>query len=576
MLPDLPACACFVGGGAWPLPAVAGNLISTARKSVNAQTSCLKQRGQPYWQIQLQLDDPNLAHFLAHWAPGIPNSFRAQAWCTETVAFWHREAQVPYPGGYFSFFWPSSYVQNTKELRVWYQNEEALRTNLFLNTRGRWINGSQLDYANFQPGVNGPCPGAFQAWESYDTTAGAWTDSCYHSQVVDSVVVWRQGSMTGPINSIDVHVVEGNAGGGTFTDINGVVNVSRGKVKNDKWYRNVIQYTRLGSTVVGCGNTVKKIRGWGIDLHQDGSTYCDPGRMTTVVTPYIVAYPAPISEPDPDVQLTGTFLLFYQASGGGTPAISTNASSSQTGGTYPTTTAPWTIPAGPLGVEPAYIQVDLKADYPLPVRGVTVDWEGGFAPAQYQVWWGAQGGSIHTTTTTPTTGLTPPSGVPPMPAYTALAPDSTYTVRYLRLVFSNSVLTRQFKIAGLHFRYQLGREEDNGDVFQDATPPVDVGEGGDGGAALLRLHPGVPNPFRGSTLIRYQLGGVAEASLAISDAAGRRVRTWHGLRGAGAPGAQVLRWDGRDASGRAVPAGVYVCELSQGASAVRQKLVLLR
>jgi hypothetical protein len=167
-----------------------------------------------------------------------------------------------------------------------------------------------------------------------------------------------------------------------------------------------------------------------------------------------------------------------------------------------------------------------------------------------------------------------------MPVYTPFAPDSSYTVRYLRLVFSNSVLTRQFKITGLHYLFNFGKVEDGGDVFQDVPGPVGVGDGGTGGGALLLLHPGVPNPFQGSTLIRYESEDASEATLTIFDAAGREVRAWNGLRGGGGlgdgPGGRTLHWDGRDASGRAVPAGVYVCELRSGAHTARQKLMRLR
>jgi hypothetical protein len=63
-----------------------------------------------------------------------------------------------------------------------------------------------------------------------------------------------------------------------------------------------------------------------------------------------------------------------------------------------------------------------------------------------------------------------------------------------------------------------------------------------------------PNPF--SSSVRIAAGGASAAAspatLVIYDASGRRVRTIRGDLGAG------IEWDGRDADGRAVPAGVYL------------------
>jgi len=168
-LPDVPSCACYAGGGQWPLAEVPGDVVATARGLVGAATSCLVHRGQPYWQVQLQIDSPDLSEFVALVAPGIANVFPPQAWCTEAVALWHREAQVPYPEGYQSFLWPTTFVQNVNTLRTWYEAEDWWRTYFGGNTRGRWINGGELDYAHFIPGVNGPCPGAYQALDSDPT-----------------------------------------------------------------------------------------------------------------------------------------------------------------------------------------------------------------------------------------------------------------------------------------------------------------------------------------------------------------------------------------------------------------------
>jgi photosystem II stability/assembly factor-like uncharacterized protein len=68
-----------------------------------------------------------------------------------------------------------------------------------------------------------------------------------------------------------------------------------------------------------------------------------------------------------------------------------------------------------------------------------------------------------------------------------------------------------------------------------------------------------PNPFDDSAAIRFSLSRAGEARVAVFDAAGRRVRTLR--EGLAAAGMHRLSWDGRDARGRDVPAGVYFVRL---------------
>ena len=79
-----------------------------------------------------------------------------------------------------------------------------------------------------------------------------------------------------------------------------------------------------------------------------------------------------------------------------------------------------------------------------------------------------------------------------------------------------------------------------------------------------------PNPF--TRAVRFQLGpGYArpDASLTICDAVGRCVRTLAHAQNC------VLNWDGTDATGRRLPAGIYFCTLRNDAATVRLKLIKL-
>ena len=102
--------------------------------------------------------------------------------------------------------------------------------------------------------------------------------------------------------------------------------------------------------------------------------------------------------------------------------------------------------------------------------------------------------------------------------------------------------------------------------------PLDV-PGGPSTPAALALAPPAPNPFRGTASIVYQLPARSDVDLAIFDLQGRRVATlWSGPRAAGR---HEMRWEARDAGGRAVPSGVYFCRLAAGGSAVTRRLLVL-
>ena len=88
----------------------------------------------------------------------------------------------------------------------------------------------------------------------------------------------------------------------------------------------------------------------------------------------------------------------------------------------------------------------------------------------------------------------------------------------------------------------------------------------------FRLHQNVPNPFRRTTDIAFELPTRTEARLEIFDAPGRRVR---GFAGRYEPGLHRIEWDLRDARGRIVPPGIYAYRLVAGGSTAKRKLVVI-
>ena len=91
--------------------------------------------------------------------------------------------------------------------------------------------------------------------------------------------------------------------------------------------------------------------------------------------------------------------------------------------------------------------------------------------------------------------------------------------------------------------------------------------------ARLAIESGRPNPFREATVLGFTLPADGPVRLALYDCAGRCVRTL--LDGPEAAGRRELRWDGRDAHGVALAAGVYFARLETAAGSVERKLVRL-
>lgn len=93
------------------------------------------------------------------------------------------------------------------------------------------------------------------------------------------------------------------------------------------------------------------------------------------------------------------------------------------------------------------------------------------------------------------------------------------------------------------------------------------------GSKRLRLS-GAPNPFRGQTSITVESGTAGRQDVRVSDVQGRWVR--HLESGTFAAGIRRVAWDGRDDSGRLVPAGVYLVSARGAGATARLRVALLR
>jgi hypothetical protein len=120
-------------------------------------------------------------------------------------------------------------------------------------------------------------------------------------------------------------------------------------------------------------------------------------------------------------------------------------------------------------------------------------------------------------------------------------------------------------------RYDNG-ETDEGRAFVyhgSATTGIEVAEVP---RAPLFLEPARPNPVGSLAAIGYTLPGSGQVRLAVYDVTGReRAVLVDAVQG---DGRQAAIWDGSDARGTALPAGVYFVRLAFGGRVETQKLVL--
>ncbi len=90
----------------------------------------------------------------------------------------------------------------------------------------------------------------------------------------------------------------------------------------------------------------------------------------------------------------------------------------------------------------------------------------------------------------------------------------------------------------------------------------------------LQLHASAPNPFRGTTQIRFDLPRPGKVSLRVFDVTGRLVRTL--VDGEEPAGFRSVIWDGLDETGKRSSAGVYFYALDAEDKSFRKKMIQLR
>jgi hypothetical protein len=141
--------------------------------------------------------------------------------------------------------------------------------------------------------------------------------------------------------------------------------------------------------------------------------------------------------------------------------------------------------------------------------------------------------------------------------------------------YSSSSLTIRFHFGSDGGVTAPGWYIDDVSVYQIPTGPAGT-EAAASAPARIELLPARPNPFGDQSVLGFRLpSATASARLRIVDATGRVVRSL--AEGPAAAGEHAVPWDGRNATGRDVPAGIfyYVLEVD-GTTVATRPLVRLR
>jgi len=380
--PDCYGCFCFDDTGAWDPGG--GFIQDVAKQTLGTRESCacpgvpacdwdpdptdpdrsFSNGGKPYYQMVLGCVEPFDAFSIAVMMDWGGTSFnRRTAWCSETVSFWHKHTYIPYTGGYCCDWHPNWQIYSAHDLMQWYAHE-----GLFDDGRGRWIHSHQVDYENFQLGVTVPVPGAYVAIRGYQTgNPDQWLDwgETGHSLIIDEM--WVHRDRFGNVFKIKVSLLEGNSG-----DI----------VRNDHEWDDILDLTSQGPAFLGS----RKIFGFGIDRDASGQPVYDPGRLHYINYSYAKAsrvYPVPDAT-DPqwnEAQFQAVSAYAELVRKGGGPLV-TPSSPKLTFDALPDEQNPWNFPNVP---EEYTVDIDLLDEYPLPVTGMELIWDGGFLPLGYKI-----------------------------------------------------------------------------------------------------------------------------------------------------------------------------------------------
>jgi len=500
--PDAPDCACFVNGGEWDaggpgaypftvyIQDVAEDSLVLPGGTNPVRESCpcfepdptcdwdthpsdpdrgFENGGKAYWQMVLGANSEALALWWAELMADdtVTMEFAGrEAWCSETVSYWHRESAIPYLRGFLSDWWEHWRISNVGDLKLWYEIAEGS------GGRGRWIDAAEIDYHDFEPGVNAPVPGAYIAVAEYDDVAKEFPNLDWsHSMIVDEMTVHRDGH--GNVFQVEIEILEGNSGN---------------RVRDDSPWDDLFTFTPQGSGWEahfsgddGIMNTpddiLRKVYGIGIDLDQFGQPYYDPARLHEEDHPGMLraVLPSPVTTSDPGWDGYAVLLpsliqyaAFAQQEGG-----SQLKSGIIPGGFQ---SLPDGNPQNALQIPETFvgtITVQLPGPHPLPIAGIELTWGPGSVPVGYSVAFYDDNDPQGTSAAVPDlSNHVPPGGLPTM--VPVMLDEAMTNVVSVQLSFPDGSVPPGTVLSDVMIRFEGGPWEDASSEAQEVQRGVFV------------------------------------------------------------------------------------------------------
>jgi len=493
--PDGPDCPCFDDTGAW---APAGAFIQDiALQTVGTRNSCIDKGGKPYYQMVLGCNSEPCA-LLVSWALSTLEEedgdlFNKRVWwCSESISYWHREAGIPYSGGYRTAWHGNWQCYSVGQLKEWYTVEEAA------GGRGRWLAAEDVDYENFELGVTVPVPGAYVAMRSF--TYGSPPASLPHWLPLDdshSLMInemWIHRNLSGKVVEVEVSLVEGNSGA---------------RVRDDRHWDDIMAFTPQGSEWLSSG---RKIYGFGIDLDSGGDLIYDPSRLHDDTHHLVVKPPIYVKTSDPDWAIFSKDLPKLMAyakvlADRGGPEINCSLPSVKVSG----------IPDGrknfiqfPEFLGSVALDMDLLEESPKPIKGILMKWNPSFVPRTFEVQFAGIDGEYQQAIMPDLQDVVFPGNIPYIPvAAKFLKSGDGVAARYIKLYFPKGTFQDAATLEELTLLYDHGSWEDSGE--NDFSSPSSFKRGDVDGNGTLELTDAV-------RFLNYAFVGIVQA-LECMDAA---------------------------------------------------------
>jgi hypothetical protein len=447
-LTDSPQCGCFDDSGAWDPVGVW--IQDVALDTLGTRESCRNEGGKPYYQMRRGYNDRETAQSFACSTAEMAETYGAslfspdlpEAWCSEAVSYWHREAKIPYETGYRNSSWHFHWrAENTNAIQSFYQVEEAS------GGRGRWVDWDEINYDDFRLGENAPVPGAYVRISRWDADNNSWRGNS-HSLIINEMVIHEDSD--GKVARVEVSLIEGNAGNAVTA-----ANV----------YPDILDLTPAGPTYLSSG---RKIRGFGIDLGINGAPVYDPDRLHRVRAAFkrpirdrILRAQDPIWEEHYAPRVDKLIEYTKRAANG--PKVSASICELGLYSVPDGHKQAWFFPADLAERELNEVQVtlDLLDEHPLPILGVELDWAK-HPTGKYFIQWAGSDRHFHDAKLYPMNKELYQCKNMAERAAEVIAhfSEKGVPVRYVRLSFSPDAFAHEAILNNLRFRYDWGPDPD--------------------------------------------------------------------------------------------------------------------